>query len=287
MLCDDQIYQKNSAIKDLRNQVKQHYSTESIFDKPYSYHHNQSLTTTDNITSKSPQYSNDKQLFEDWFKEELEYHFWQSLTKLTMSTMEGIENISGKEEKESRREAADKFLSDKRIDADTLDKFGHLRLRIIEYIGYQLRKESEEYKEKEDQRKRQQKADASARKINEVNKKQQNNSSKTDEENQFLSTWLSDRRLPQTAEDPNARVRKELSKWIDAKLFFHQLTHGKDSKTKIIDLDDYWKKSFAMGESEENLYKRYFNSLDPQTPPEWPEDFKTLLKRFQNFVEAP
>ncbi len=92
--------------------------------------------------------------------------------------------------------------------------------------------------------------------------------------------------MPQTNEDLNTTVRKELSKWVDAKLLFQQFTHGRDGKTKSIHLDDYWKKSFAMVKSSNHLYKRYFNSLDRQNKHEWSEDFDILLKKFQNFCKS-
>jgi hypothetical protein len=148
MLCDNGEDYKDLAIKQLRDEIQQHLPTESILRTSYTSHQSQPVTTTEITASNSLEYSNHKQLFEDWFKKELKRHFQILLTKLTLSSMEGVENISGEEEKELQREACAAFLSEANIGDDIMSKFGSLRERIEGFIGYQLRQGSEKKKKK-------------------------------------------------------------------------------------------------------------------------------------------
>ncbi|CAF4201569.1 unnamed protein product, partial [Rotaria sordida] len=149
--------------------------------------------------------------------------------------------------------------------------------------------ENEEYKEEQNGKKRQQKANA--RETGEEKKRRlETDTRKTNKVKECRDKWLTDRKLPKTIETTevlNETIRKELTKWIDAKLFFHELAHGEDNTAQNKGLDSYWRQVFAMGESENNTYKRYFNSIDPQKPDEWPRDFNNLLEKFREFIQAP
>ncbi|CAF1107225.1 unnamed protein product [Rotaria sordida] len=289
MICDDEIYHKDEAIKRIRDRIQQHQSMESIFPTSDSFQHDQPMITTTGGASNAPQYPICKRRFENWLKDELKRHFQILLNKLTVSAMEGIENTSGNEEKDLQHKACVAFLTDNGINDDIMNKFGHLRERIEQYIGRQVRYENEEYKEEQNGKKRQQKANA--RETGEEKKRRlETDTRKTNKVKECRDKWLTDRKLPKTIETTevlNETIRKELTKWIDAKLFFHELAHGEDNTAQNKGLDSYWRQVFAMGESENNTYKRYFNSIDPQKPDEWPRDFNNLLEKFREFIQAP
>ncbi|CAF2735380.1 unnamed protein product [Rotaria sp. Silwood2] len=288
ILCNDAIKDEEQAIKRLRNQIQQYYPNESIFSTSDSLQHSQPITTSATTSSSHPQHHSDNNAFEDWFKKELSRHFQKLLKTLTAPMMEGINKISSENEKQLQCDLCNKFLNKAGISDDMMNRFDHLRKRVEQFIGYQLQQESPDYKNKKEEIKRQQRANASTT-DKETEGQKKDNVSKSDEEENTRRQWLSDRKLPETAEmieSLSTLERKEVTKWIDAKLFFHQLTHDKDNEIGT-DLDDYWKKAFSLETSTENKYDRYFTYLDPQNSDQWPEDFNTLLEIFQKFIEAP
>lgn len=270
MLCDDKMYYEDEMIKKLRHRIQQCSSTDSIIHIPDPSDHDHLVQTTTSSESSIQQLPMDKSLFEKWLQKELERHFDELLSKLTKSNMEGVENTSGQDKKKLQKEECSIFLRDNEINEDIMNKFGDLRKRIEEFIGYQLLQENEGHKHKGD-RKRQKK----------------DNANDNRSEAETCEEWLKIRKLQYPINLQSLSARKELTKWIDAKLFFHQLTHGEKSEPKNIDLDDYWKQAFAIGNLEDRLYKRYFSSLDPQNLNEWPEDFNILLRKFEDFIKAP
>lgn len=292
MLCDNNICHNNESIKNLRSQIRQHQPTNPIFSICDSSQYDQSMTTENCASSNPTHHARDKCLFKEWFKKELERHFKHLLTNLTKSNMEGIKNISTENEQKLQREAWAKFSADYGIDANVMSKFGSYSEQIQGYMGRELRKQSEEYKKEKEERKKQQKYagerkkqqignESDQRDAAEQKKRQQKgNASEADP----CGDWLRRRGLEQINMD-DLDTRKNLVKWIDAKLFFHQLTHGESSKPKNIDLDNYWKQAFAMGNSK-NPYERYFNSLDSKNSDEWPDNFNTLLEKFEKFVKG-
>ncbi len=285
MLCDKSMYDKDPVIKQLRDQIQQHRSADSIFAAYDPSQHRQSV--------------NDRELFEEWLDEELQRHFQKLLIDLNKGQMQGIEPIDAIEEKRLQDEACKQFLKENHIGDDIMDRFGSFRAKIKTIIGEKLRKESEDYKQREEENKRQQKANsmlenrakqnqqsAAATKADEDTKTtNQTNMNAKEKEKQMRQDWLDERQLPQTPEGVNKTVRKAVTKWIDAKSFFQHLTSGKDSG-RGKGLDDCWRQVFAMGESEDNLFKRYFHSLDAKDPDKWPKDFDCLLEKFERFVKG-
>jgi hypothetical protein len=67
MLCDDQLYRKESVIQELRDQIQQHRQSETIFSNHNTNEQDQLPTTTSITTASIPTYSVDKQVFYDWF----------------------------------------------------------------------------------------------------------------------------------------------------------------------------------------------------------------------------
>ncbi|CAF1285576.1 unnamed protein product [Rotaria sordida] len=56
MICDDEIYHKDEAIKRIRDRIQQHQSMESIFPTSDSFQHDQPMITTTGGASNAPQY---------------------------------------------------------------------------------------------------------------------------------------------------------------------------------------------------------------------------------------
>ncbi|UJR12046.1 hypothetical protein I4U23_016224 [Adineta vaga] len=202
--------------------------------------------------------------------------------------MQGIERIDTREEMKSQDEMCIQFLKRKNIDDDTMNKFHPHTKKIKAVIGEELRKKSGDYKQQQEENKRQQRAyskienrakqNQPSTAINKTNKNTKRN------EEQMRQDWLKERDLPAKPKDINRNIRQAATKWIDAKLFFQHLTSGMNSG-KARGLDNHWKAVFAMGDSEDNLFERYFHTLDPQNLQLWPQDFDRLLEKFERFVK--
>jgi hypothetical protein len=223
-------------------------------------------TMPNNINTASVrQHLENKEQFHKWFIAELDRHSQILLEDLTPSRMQGIETTSKKDEKQSARGAGFKFLREAGVTDEIMSKFGHLKNPILTDIGSRIRQQEDPKKNRT---------------------KQTVNIS--DDTEKCKAEWLNERKLQQTIDCNQLATRKELIKWIDAKLFFHQLTHGRNNADKKIDLDKYWKQAFASEKSDRNhLYGRYFDSLNPKDPHKWPEDFDKLLEKFHTFIKAP
>ncbi|CAF1419051.1 unnamed protein product [Rotaria sordida] len=251
MLFDDQL-RSTQAIEELRTEISKHYQSQSVSSTSPTLQHNKSV-------------SESKDQFCKWFVGKLEYHFKRLLTNMTLSQMDGTETDEQKDSKESAKHEGEKFLRDAGVTDEIITNFGVLATTIMTGIGFQLRQQT-----------------------NPKKKRSKPDSAKSDNVEECRNRWLAERQLQQPIDCNELTIRKELTKWIDAKLFFHELTHGRittDSCDKNMVLDEYWKRAFSLKISDENgLYSRYFDSLDPQDSCKWPEDFTKLLSKFQNFV---
>jgi hypothetical protein len=224
------------------------------------------FTVATNITTASVRQNfENKEQFDKWFIAELHHHSERLLVDLNPSQMQGIDTISKKDEKQSAREKGFEFLRKAGVTVEMMGKFGNLENPILTDIGSRIRQQ-------EDPKRRRTKQTVNI----------------SDDAEKCHAEWLTERKLQQPIDCNELAIRKELTKWIDAKLFFHQLTHGRNTADKKIDLDKYWKQAFSSEKSGRNdLYGRYFGSLDPKDPQKWPEDFEKLLQNFGSFINAP
>jgi hypothetical protein len=174
--------------------------------------------------------------------------------------MQGTEIISLKDSKESARKAGEEFLRNAGVTNEIMENFANLLVPIQTSVGFQLRQQEIPKQ-----------------------KRPKNDTDKQNDVENCRAEWLLDRQLQEPIDVNNVNVRKELTRWIDAKRFFHQLTHGQISTNDKIDLDEYWKGAFSLGTKNERNYGRYFNSLNSQ---EWPRDFEVLVDNFERFVKA-
>jgi hypothetical protein len=244
------LHDKEPTISQLRDRIKNQWPT----SEP---------TTTADARTQAPQIPTSKDQFCDWFANELHGYFQRLLEKeLTSSQMEGTAIISQQDSNESVRKDGEEFLRNAGVNDEIMKNLGNVSGVIQRSTGYYL-KQLDTPKEKGSKN--------SAKK------------QKTDVEN-CRAEWLLYRQLEKPIDFNNVNVRREVTKWIDAKRFFHQLTHGKISTNDKINLDEYWKRAFSLGTADEyNLYARYFNSLNSQ---QRPTDFEVLVEKFERFVNA-
>ncbi|UJR19038.1 hypothetical protein I4U23_022169 [Adineta vaga] len=224
----------------------------------------ESAVVASTIGTSVSQLENSKDKFCEWFAKKLEHHFSVLLTKLTLSEMHGTETDERKNAKQLAKQAGEDFLLKAGVTDDILQNFGSFRNAIILSVGFQVN-------QKENPKKHRSKVAAD----------------KPMDEEKCREKWLAERQLQQPIVCGELATRKELTKWIDAKLFFHLLTHDGCVPSENILLDEYWKNAFSLHTSDENgLFKRYFDSLNPQDSQNWPEDFNTLCRKFESFVKT-